>query len=137
MGNEIFVDTGGLYALLVCADDGHKKACEILRCAADTGRRFITTDYILDESATLLRSRGHTAAAVDVFESILSSGACRIEWMDRLRFEKSRTLFINHHDKKWSFTDCFSFVVMKEFRLRDALSKDRHFAAAGFHPLLG
>jgi hypothetical protein len=36
----------------------------------------------------------------------------------------------------WSFTDCFSFVVMRGLRLREALSKDRHFRSAGSTPLL-
>ncbi|MFN0055040.1 MAG: hypothetical protein ACKV0T_22945 [Planctomycetales bacterium] len=36
----------------------------------------------------------------------------------------------------WSFTDCVSFCVMNSTRLHDALTKDAHFGAAGFHPLL-
>lgn len=38
-------------------------------------------------------------------------------------------------DKKFSFTDCASFVVMKERRLRKALTSDRHFKQAGFQPV--
>jgi len=41
-----------------------------------------------------------------------------------------------HRDKDYSFTDCTSFVVMKELRLKDALTTDRHFRQAGFHILL-
>jgi predicted nucleic acid-binding protein len=32
-------------------------------------------------------------------------------------------------------TDCTSFVVMKELRLKDALTTDRHFRQMGFHTL--
>jgi predicted nucleic acid-binding protein len=39
-----------------------------------------------------------------------------------------------HHE--FSFTDCVSFVVMKELRLTDALATDNHFRIAGFDPLL-
>ena len=32
----------------------------------------------------------------------------------------------------FSFTDCTSFVVMRELRLREALTTDHHFAQMGF-----
>jgi predicted nucleic acid-binding protein len=57
-------------------------------------------------------------------------------WMDTERFEKAKNSFIKNMENRWSFTDCFSFIVMKELRLREALSKDAHFRAAGFIPLL-
>jgi uncharacterized protein len=137
MASEIFADTSGLYALLVSADDCHTRACAVLAAAAKRKTRFVVTDYVIDETATLLRARGHGSATEDLFETVLSSRACSIEWMERDRFDRARTLFLAHGDKEWSFTDCFSFVVMKELRIRDALTKDRHFSAAGFHALLG
>ncbi len=43
-----------------------------------------------------------------------------------------------HPDKAWGLVDCFSFVVMKEGRLKVALCFDKHFRQAGFEvPLLG
>jgi len=41
-------------------------------------------------------------------------------------------MFFRHRDKDCSFTDCTSFVVMREPRVRDALTTDRHFRQAGF-----
>lgn len=38
-------------------------------------------------------------------------------------------------DKPFSFTDCTSFVIMKEQRIRQALTCDEHFAYAGFQVL--
>ena len=35
-------------------------------------------------------------------------------------------------DKSYSFTDCTSFVVMRELGIREALTTDRHFVQAGF-----
>jgi predicted nucleic acid-binding protein len=35
-------------------------------------------------------------------------------------------------DKSFSFTDCTSFVIMKERRIRLALTSDKHFIQAGF-----
>lgn len=136
MATDIFADTSGLYALLIPGDEAHVKACEYVRQCAQKGRRFVVTDYILDETVTLLRARGYRAAVFDLLNGIISSKACRIEWMNEERFGRVRAFFEKHAEKEWSFTDCFSFVTMKEWHLRDALSKDRHFRAAGFNPLL-
>jgi hypothetical protein len=52
------------------------------------------------------------------------------------RFAAAREFILKHFDQEFSFTDCVSFVVMKELRLLDALATDKHFRIAGFNPLL-
>jgi len=136
MGNDIFADTSGLFAFLDKQDDMHRSAGEILREAAEKRTRFVTTDYIIDETATLLMSRDRSHLAEVLFEIILSSKACAVEWMDPDRFGRTRSLFLKHKDQKWSFTDCFSFVIMNERKIERALTKDSHFRKAGFVPLL-
>ena len=136
MTSEIFVDTGGFYALLVKKDGMHRTAQAVLEDGARRKTGFVTTDCVLDETATLLKARGHGHLLERFFETIFASRACRTEWMDPARFDETKCLFLKHADHDWSFTDCFSFVVMRERRLRDALSKDGHFVEAGFHPLL-
>jgi predicted nucleic acid-binding protein len=135
MAAEIFIDTSGFYALLVRADERHGRARDAMRKAAKRRQRFITTDYILDETSTLLMARRCPSVIPALFEAVSASKACRIVWMDAERFEKAKDLFIKNIGKAWSFTDCFSFIVMRELRLREALSKDRHFREAGFIPL--
>jgi predicted nucleic acid-binding protein len=44
----------------------------------------------------------------------------------------ARELFFRYRDKEFSFTDCTSFVVMRQLRIREALTTDRHFVQAGF-----
>lgn len=136
MANEIFVDTSGFYALLDKTDDQHRAADRILRSAQKNKRRFITTEHILDETATLLKARGNGHLLGDFFARLQSSQACRIEWTDPVRFQDGQAFFLKHADQEWSFTDCLSFCLMKELKLRDALTKDSHFHAAGFVALL-
>jgi predicted nucleic acid-binding protein len=136
MASEAFIDSSGFYALLVKDDDQHAKAMSFMRSAAKKARGFVTTDYVLDETATLLQAREREHVVPAFFESIFASRVCQIVWMDPQRFEQSRTFCLKHLGRKWSFTDCTSFVVMKELRLKEALTKDRHFQAAGFTPLL-
>jgi len=133
---EIFVDTSGFYALLIKGDRRHERARDFLAEARKTAVRFVTTDYILDETATLLRARGQGHRAGAVFEIVFTSTACRVEWMDPERFAQTQKLFLKHQDQDWSFTDCFSFWLMRWLGLRDALTTDAHFVQAGFNAML-
>jgi predicted nucleic acid-binding protein len=122
--------------LLVQNDDHHAEAAEFMRAAGKKRRALVTTDYVLDETATLLEARGLGWLAERLFKTITDSRALRVEWMDAERFERTQVLFLKSVGRGWSFTDCSSFVVMRELRLREALAKDAHFAEAGFRPLL-
>jgi uncharacterized protein len=66
---------------------------------------------------------------------VLNSRACQVEWMDANRFSAAQSLMLKK-TAEWSFTDCFSFALMKELRIREALTTDGHFLEAGFVPLL-
>lgn len=48
------------------------------------------------------------------------------------RAEKARRWFFTWKDERFSFTDCTSFVVMEEMRIRKALTTHRRFSQAGF-----
>jgi predicted nucleic acid-binding protein len=135
MGPEVFVDTSGFYALLVAGDAAHAMASAVVRDAAGK-RRFVTTDYVLDEAATLLKARGCAGALKPLFDVVLNSNACRIVWVDSDLFHAARLFFAKHADQPYSFTDCVSFVVMRMGRIRSALTTDAHFRQAGFEVLL-
>src|SRR5437762_5949065 len=121
MANEIFADSSGFFALLVKADDRHSAASRLLH-GASRRRRFVTSDYVLDETATLLKARGHAHLLRAFFDRVLTSDACQVEWTDPDRFDAARAFFLKHADQAWSFTDCLSFLLMKELRLREALT---------------
>jgi len=136
MANNMFLDSSGLFAFLAKNDDKHKKASIIIRKSVKNGVHLITTDYILDETATLLKARGFMHIVPNLFDGIMSSKACRIEWMDQDIFNMTKAMFLRYKDKSWAFTDCFSFIIMKNLGITDALTKDSHFLEAGFTPLL-
>ena len=136
MAREIFADTSGFYALLVKRDEKHAQARAILQMAARERRAFVTTDHVLDETATLLKARGCGHLLSDFFDTVLASDACLVEWTDAERFHTAKDQFLKYLDQPWSFTDCVSFRIMKERRLQDALTKDAHFQQAGFVALL-
>ncbi len=44
-------------------------------------------------------------------------------------------MYESYQDKTWGLMDCISFVVMREMKITDALTFDKHFAQAGFNIL--
>jgi predicted nucleic acid-binding protein len=132
----LFIDSGGFYALVAAENVSHADAVAIMEESRRNRRRAVTTDYILDETATLLRARGLTKQLKEFLRLTETSQALSIEWMTLDRFAAARTFMLKHLDQEFSFTDCTSFIVMKELRLTDALATDKHFRIAGFNPLL-
>ena len=131
----LFVDTAGWMACADAADPAHGPARAARDAALEAGRVLVTTDYVVDETLTLIRMRLSLAAAEAWWAQVEGSSRVRHEAIDALRADKARSLMFRHRDKDYSFTDCTSFVVMKELRLKDALTTDRHFRQMGFHTL--
>jgi predicted nucleic acid-binding protein len=128
----VFVDTGGWMAMADARDPLHaacrRKRDELLR----DGALLISTDYVLDETLTLIRVRLGLESAGRWWAQIEGSSRLRWEWIDPLRAEKARRWFFQWKDKDFSFTDCTSFVVMKDRHVRLALTTDDDFRQAGF-----
>jgi predicted nucleic acid-binding protein len=102
------------------------------------GTRFktlVTTDFVVDETLTLIRVRLGLEAAEHWWQQV--DGSPRLRWgrIDADRFEKARHLFFRYPDKDYSFTACTSFVVMRELRLTRALTTDAHFGQMGLQAL--
>jgi predicted nucleic acid-binding protein len=131
----LFVDTAGWIALA----DGNDPQHDAARLARDEWLRqggiLISTDYVMDETLTLIRIRLGLKAAAHWWDQVEASSRLRWEWIDPNRAEKARRWFFHWADKRFSFTDCTSFVVMRELRLRRALTGDKHFQQAGFETL--
>ena len=133
---DVFMDSAGFLALWDAADQHHAGAVRLQADLACKHRRFVTTDYVVDETATLLLIRHSHAAAVDFLNAATSSEALHLEWIGQDRFHSAADLFRRYADKEWSFTDCSSFAVMREMKIQDCFTTDHHFRQAGFVPLL-
>ena len=131
----LFTDTSGWMACADASDPLHEPALEARNHWLKDGGVLCSTDYITDETLTLLRMRLSLSAAKTWWESV--SASPRVRWIpingDHL--ESARTLFFRQRDKKYSFTDCTSFVIMKVQGLKHTLTTDHHFTQAGFQCL--
>jgi predicted nucleic acid-binding protein len=133
----VFVDTGGWMA---CADlaDPQNGACSAARDAVlEAGKPLLTTDFVIDETLTLIRFRLGFVAANAWWEQIHGSARLRWERIESDRFERARHLFFQYRDKDLSFTDCTSIAVMRELKLTTVITTDHHFRQVGFEVLPG
>jgi predicted nucleic acid-binding protein len=123
----IFVDSSAWYALVNTRDKNHLAAKRFL----EAGYRLLTTNFVIDETITLVLVRKGYQAAVALGEQLWSEEQARIVWLSRADQRVAWQLFKRYSDKKFSFTDCTSFVVMERLGLTHAFAFDEHFDQIG------
>lgn len=133
----LFVDTAGWLACADAADAAHVRCCAARDRALEAGLTLVTSDFVVDETLTLIRFRLGLSAADTWWQQVDRSPRLQWERIDSERFEKARHVFFQYRKKDFSFTDCTSFVVMREIRLTHAITTDRHFRQMGFQVLPG
>lgn len=137
MSRRVFVDTSGWYSLIDRRDTDHSATRSFVREWLGAGGRLVSSDYVLDESFTLARARAGSTAALRLMKLLEETVALDLEWVSHDRFARAKNLFRRSADQAFSFTDCTSFVVMRELELEGALTSDEHFRIAGFELVTG
>ena len=128
----IFVDTGAFLARYLTRDQHHAAARAAWDELAAGSSRMHSSNFVLDETFTLLgRWAGHDFAA-DRAEALLTSTTLLILRPDGDDELDALDLFRKLGDQRVSFTDCISFVLMRRHAIGRAFGFDRHFAHAGF-----
>lgn len=128
----LFVDTGAFLAKEIVSDQYHAAARQGWNEAERRGFRLVSSEYVFDESATLIIARRtHYSFAADWGRDVLDSG---IEWLRAEEEDLGKALgFMRKFaDQGVSFTDCLSAVLMKRAGLKKVFGFDRHFEAMGF-----
>ncbi len=126
--NLVFVDTSGWFASLVPSDSDHVAAQSWLRA---NRRAVFTTDFVLDETLTLLRARGQSNRALAFGHALLDGSLAQLYFLAEDDIREAWTLFSTYGDKQWSFTDCTSFAIMSRLSIPTALAFDHHFGQIG------
>ena len=129
----IFVDTSAWYALL-CERSAQRPEATATFAQIEQGRfgAPVTTDYVLVETFTLLRQRVGLPSVSRFAGLLRDSPSIRRVRVGEAAFEESLQLMLALPDKRWSFTDCTSFVTMRQTHITTAFTWDHNFAEAGF-----
>lgn len=129
----VFADTFYFLALL----DSKEKAHEGAVCAAcDASLRIVTTEWVLAEFGDAYCRPTDRADYVSLYHGLTKNPRVKIIPADTALFPHGVEFFEQRQDKKWSLTDCLSFVSMGEEGITEALTGDKHFEQAGFTALL-
>lgn len=133
----VFIDTAGWIALVHKRDTFHQKAVLLYNKLGNVMR--VTSDAVLLETCNSLAGSQTRRLAAAFMEGIKTSE--RLKILDIVRtsgtvFEQGWNLFEAYEDKEWSLTDCISFVIMRERKMKESFTCDHHFEQAGFSILL-
>jgi predicted nucleic acid-binding protein len=129
---NLFVDTSGWIALFDRSDKYHQRARQGFQDVQRQPLLLLTSDYILAETLTHLLYTCGRSVAVEFGEWALSTQHVEVAPIDEETWTAAWQMFQTYHDKSWSFTDCTSFVRMRQRQLWQVLAFDRHFEQAGF-----
>jgi len=128
---EIFVDTSFLVAFYNKRDKDHQEARNFIS-ESDKNIAFIISDYIFDEVLTVLLVRGGKSLSIEAGRKILEDDRIDLLQIDEEIFQKTWLIYHGFQDKEWSFTDCTSYVLMKNLSINTGASFDDHFNQFGF-----
>jgi uncharacterized protein len=134
--DRVFLDAGFIIASSNSRDQHYRRAQD-MDVKLLEAQEIWTTDAVLLEIAAALAKPPQRNTAIDVWD-LFHGGDSRYRSVATSppQLQEAMKLYRHRHDKAWSLTDCFSFVVMERERLVDALTADQHFEQAGFRALL-
>lgn len=132
MKQSFFVDTSFFKAYVDTKDDFHPQALQIFQKLKEEKAPLITSNYILDETFTVIRSKCGLETAKK-FKTILEQFETDLKIMRVLVTDEVNAwnFFLNDWSDL-SFTDCVSFAMMKRINIKTAAAFDNHFQRAGF-----
>ena len=132
MAAELFVDTGAWYALALPRDPAHARLARALRERVARGVRIVTTNLIVAETHALLLRRVGRGAAESFARMVVAPPNLVVTSTPELEAAALDEWIGRFGDQDFSLTDAVSFAAMAERGIREALTQDRRFAAAGF-----
>ena len=127
---RVFIDTGSFCALTIPKDQHNFTAKAIYKQIQKEKAVLFTSDYVLDEVYTLLKTRGSHATAVKFMEQIDKCNIIILRITEDIEGH-AKAIFRKFDDQRLSFTDCTSFALINQFGIEAVFAFDEHFK---YHP---
>ena len=128
----IFVDTGPWLARYLARDQHHAAAVTGWRKLGELDWPVSTSNFVLDETFTLLARRAGYDFAAQRARAVYASSALTILRPGPEEETEALTFFEKFADQRVSFTDCTSFALARRHKIGRVFTFDTHFDRAGF-----
>lgn len=132
MAAELFVDTSAWYPLLVSSHPDHSRLAAGLRAHVAKAGRVVTSNLVVAETQALVMRRVGQAPALAFTRTVDRAPNIVVRSTEALEAAAIENWLAPYADHDFSFADAVSFAIMKERRIKAALTLDRHFGVAGF-----
>jgi predicted nucleic acid-binding protein len=124
----IFVDTSAWFDSIIPSETNHPIAAGWL---SHNQQPLLTTDFVVDETLTLLRARGEDVSALGLGGRLFNGEMAQLYYLTEEDILAAWQVFRTYNDKEWSFTDCTSKIVIEKLGLTHAFAFDQHFHQFG------
>jgi uncharacterized protein len=129
---KLYADTSGWVATFDRSDPLHSRAQPAFDSLLTQKSAIYTSDYVIAETITFLVYHSSHRLALEFGQAVQQSPRVQLIHVTEDLWQEAWQLFEKYDDKKLSFTDCVSFVIMHQRKIRDAFSFDHHFEQMGF-----
>jgi uncharacterized protein len=127
---KVFTDTGAFCALTIPKDQHNLTAKSVYKQLQKEKVIIYTSDYVLDETYTLLKMRSSHGTAVKFMEQMDKCLINILRVTEDIE-QSAKTLFKKFDDRRLSYTDCTSFALINHFNIEAVFAFDEHFR---YHP---
>lgn len=125
---RILIDTSAIYAMFQPKEPHHQLTLRLLKQMSQQNVEPILTNYIVAETHALLNNR--------VSSQIAHQWLIQLNWpvihMTEEDAQTVKSFLQQYFDHDYSYTDCHSFIAMKQLGIHTAFAYDRHFEEQGF-----
>lgn len=127
---KVFIDTSAFCALAIPKDQYNPSAKIHYKQIQERNAIFYSSDYGMDETYTLLKTRSSYATSIKFMDQIDSSRITILRITEEIE-ASAKSIFKQFKDKRLSFTDCSSFALVNYFDIDAVFAFDEHFR---YHP---
>lgn len=128
---HVLVDSSVFLSLEDPAEEAHTDVRDTLQDLVQSRTRLVSTNFVFDESYTLILTRLGRHRAVAWGDRFLEGKLIELLRVGEDHERRAWEIIRSFDDKDFSYTDATSFAVTESLGIEEAFSLDHHFRAYG------